>query len=129
KTKFANDVRDLVEHFRRMPVDLGNHRTLDLVISQIFDEGLWCKESGFDIDKLGKCNIRTTMLGRDKTKKCVCDAINRSETNDGLLYFLPEIHLAGQSEYHNQTRPQIGQEAVSTQRWDLRRDFAAGPTP
>src|SRR5216110_3965851 len=87
---------DFVEHLRCMAVDLRHDWTLDLGIREIFYKRVRCEESGLDVDKFCKHNIRATVLGRDKAERSIGDSIHRRETDNGLGNRLPEIHTTYQ---------------------------------
>ena len=91
-----------------MAIDLRNHRTLDLVIGQIFDEGLWCKESGLDIDKLGKRNIRAAVLGRDKTKEASVTPSIGERPIIGLSIFCQKFMISSRQDTIGSLTPSNG---------------------
>ena len=70
-------MRKLVEHLRRMAIDLRDRRTLDLGISQVFDERLGREERVLDVDELGQGDIRAAVLGRDISERGIGDSIHR----------------------------------------------------
>jgi hypothetical protein len=75
-------------------IDLCNHRTLDLGIHEVSHQRVWRVERGLDVDKFGKRNIRTAVLGCDEAKGGVGDTVHGREPDDGFIYLLPEIHVA-----------------------------------
>src|SRR5215831_15295803 len=62
EAKLADYVRDLVEELRCLPVDLSNHRSLDLGISEIFEKNVRGKECGLNIHEFRQRHIGTAVL-------------------------------------------------------------------
>src|SRR5262249_44695376 len=93
KAQLTNDVRDLVEHFRCVAIDLRNHRSLDLGIHEVSDQSARCMKCGFYVYKFRKRNIRIAVLSSDEPERSIGDSVHGREADDGFVYFLPEIHM------------------------------------
>src|SRR5437016_1751748 len=107
-------MRDLVEHFRRVAIDLRDHRTLDLRIQEVPHQRVWRVERGLDVDKFGKRHIRTAVLGCDEAKGSVGDTVHGREPDDGFIYLLPEIHVGRRLSYYDPILLHIGRREEET---------------